>query len=55
MFEEKMLLNKCFICGGFLYQHTDLGTANQYIYCSKCKEEHDKIKSDMVEKMGVAL
>ena len=55
MFEEKMLLNKCFICGGFLYQHTDLGTANQYIYCSKCKEEHDKIKSDMVEKVGVAL
>ena len=59
-FEEKMLLNKCFICGGFLYQHTDLETANRYIYCPKCKEEHDKvkekmlhdlIKADMVEKL----
>ncbi len=26
-FEEKMLLNKCDICGGFLYVHTDLETA----------------------------
>jgi DNA-directed RNA polymerase subunit RPC12/RpoP len=60
MVEEKMLLNKCGICGGFLYEHTDLETANRYIYCPKCKEEHDEvkekmlhdlIKADMVEKV----
>lgn len=47
MVEEKMLLNKCGRCGGFLYQHTDLETANQYIYCPKCKEEYDKFKQRM--------
>lgn len=47
--EEKMLLNKCGICGGFLYEHTDLETANRYIYCPKCKEEADKVKARMTD------
>lgn len=49
--EEKMLLNKCGICGGFLYEHTDLETANRYIYCPKCKEEADKVKARMTDEM----
>ena len=52
MFEERMLLNKCFICGGFLYQHTDLETAQSYIYCPKCKEEADKVKERMTDEQA---
>ena len=48
MVEEKMLMTKC-LCGGFLYQHTDLETANQYIYCPKCKEEADKVKERLAD------
>lgn len=52
MFEEKMLLNKCGICGGFLYEHTDLESANRYIYCPKCKEETDKVKARMTDEQA---
>lgn len=52
MFEEKMLLNKCGICGGFLYEHTDLESANRYIYCPKCKEEADKVKARMTDEQA---
>ena len=52
MFEEKMLLNKCGICGGSLYEHTDLESANRYIYCPKCKEEADKVKARMTDEQA---
>jgi uncharacterized Zn finger protein (UPF0148 family) len=55
MFEEKMLLNKCSICGGFLYEHTDLESANYYIYCPKCKEEYDKVKAKMATNLGMSV
>jgi uncharacterized Zn finger protein (UPF0148 family) len=50
--EEKMLLNKCGVCGGFLYKHTELETANSYIYCPKCKEEADKVKARMTDEQA---
>lgn len=50
--DEKMILNKCGICGGFLYEHTDLETANRYIYCPKCKEEADKVKERMTDEQA---
>jgi uncharacterized Zn finger protein (UPF0148 family) len=53
--EEKMLLNKCFICGGFLYEHTDLETANRYIYCPKCKEEAETVKARMTDEQARGL
>lgn len=52
MVEEKMLLNKCGICGGSLYEHTDLESANRYIYCPKCKEEADKVKARMTDEQA---
>ena len=52
MVEEKMLLNKCGICGGALYEHTDLESANRYIYCPKCKEEADKVKERMTDEQA---